>query len=444
MKTSITTAIAIVAALMFCALFAPTAAAVSPTANAPTWNDGDSWAMGKSIDLDTEFSEQLDDIQQMLENMTGSASLDEFQVQASASAWSIVEVTEATVSEYVVESRFAARFNAEANIQVTGNMPVAGTRAWGDMYYPNASMTISLDATIDMAYVSEITVVFEKATMAIKSIDTTNSASAIASFDLINMPEQKFNWSDMSTTYSYKNINFDLDLSIVLDLGVEFSPYLNVIEFPLTYGSNWTVSSLATVTGGLSGHLDINGLSSSEEEMLFDNEMLQNAGITDFPIDFSKLSTEGDPKITNGTLEPITQYVNATMECTGVDLVTLPVYNEVDVFEVTVNDGEGKFYYSDDVSFLTSATASMDGLDLPDELDEISMPEADLDMEPVATETAELNIAAISSYQTDLSGSGNDDGIGGLILDNILIIGLIAAVVLVAAIIAVVVVKRKK
>ncbi len=189
MKTGITTAVAIVATLMFCALSASMACAVEPVVNTPTWSQGDSWAMGKSVDLDAEFSQQLDQMQQSLETMIGMGNLDQFQVQAMASAWMIVDVTSATDTEYVVQGQLAMKFTAGANVQMTGEMPAAGTRAWDDSNYPNVSMTFSLEASIDIAYVAEMTVVFEKSTMAVKSINATNKASAVASINFLNLPE---------------------------------------------------------------------------------------------------------------------------------------------------------------------------------------------------------------------------------------------------------------
>jgi hypothetical protein len=445
LKTSGITVVAIAATLMLCALFASTASAVVPAANAPIWSEGDSWAIGKSMDLDTEFSEQLDHMEQMLQNMTGSTTLDEFNVQATASAWLKVEVTSVTADEYVVQGKVAMRFNAEANVAATGEMPAAGTKAWDDMNYPTAIKTISVDAAIDMAFVSETTTVFDKSSMAIKSIETTNKGSMVASIDILNLPETKFNFSDMSVTYSYRSIDASIDFDMTLNVDVSFAPALNLIEFPLSVGDTWNLSSLASVTGSVSGFLDVKGLSSADEEMLFDNQMLQDAGITEFPIDFSKLSTEGEPKIVNGTLVPLNQYVNATMECTGLELVTLPVYGEVAIYEITMNGGSEKFYYSDDVHFLTGVGSSLEGIDLPDELSGIPLPEANMTMNQVTSQEAEQNIDAITNYQTDLSGqaSGSGDGLSDL-LGILPMIALILVIVIVAVVVAVVMVKRKK
>ncbi|MDD1743615.1 MAG: hypothetical protein LUO85_03215 [Methanomassiliicoccales archaeon] len=441
-----TTAVAIVATLMFCALSASTACAVEPAANAPTWSQGDSWAMGKSVDLDSEFSEQLDQMQQSLEGMMGNGNLDQFQVTAMASSWMIVEVTSVTDTEYVLKGSLAMRFNGEANAQMTGQMPAAGTKAWDDFNYPNVTMTVSIGASIDMAFVSETTVVFEKSTMAIKSIETTNKASAVASLSIANMPESKFNPSNMSMTYSYKNMEVDVNFDLELNVGATFTPALNLIEFPLSVGNSWSVNSLASITGSMTGFLDIKGLPASDQASMFDNDMLRNAGITGFPIDFSKLSTQGEPRIVNGTLGPINQYVNATMECTGVNLVTLPIYGEVAIYEIAMNGGSEKFYYSDDIRFLTGAGSSLEGLELPVDLGGIQLPEANMTMEPVSAQEAQQNIDSISSYQADLSGEASNSNGGGLgdLMGFLPIIGLIAVIIVVVAVVALVMVKRKK
>ncbi len=231
-----------------------------------------------------------------------------------------------------------------------------------------------------------------------------------------------------------------------LNVGATFAPALNLIEFPLSVGDTWNVSSLASISGSMTGFLDIKGLSASDQAAMFDNDTLRNAGITGFPIDFSKLSTEDEPKIVNGTLGPVNQYVNATMECTGVDLVTLPIYGEVAIYEIAVNGGSEKFYYSDDIHFLTRAESSLEGLNLPVDLGGIQLPEANVTMEPVTIQEAQQNIDTISAYQSDLSGqasNSNGNGLGGL-LGILPIVGLIAGIVIVAAIVAIIMVKRKK
>jgi hypothetical protein len=302
-----------------------------------------------------------------------------------------------------------------------------------------------LDAILDTAFVSETIVIFERSTLAIKSIETTNKASMIASINIQNIPETKLNFSDLSVTYSYRSIDSSIDFDMTLNIEASFVPALNVIEFPLSVGDSWNVSSLASVTGSMSGFLDVKGLSVDDEEMLFDNQMLQDAGITEFPIDFSKLYTEGEPKIVNGTLVPSNQYVNATMECTGLELVTLPIYNEVAIYEITTNGGSEKFYYSDDVHFLTGVGSSLEGLDLPAELDGIPLPEANMTMNQVSSQEAEQNIDAISAYQADLSGQAGDSGnVWGDLLTGLPMIGLILVIVILAAIVAVVMVKRNK
>ena len=69
-------------ALLLFSLFSIPAQAAG--AQAPVWNKGDSWAMGKSVDLDQEFAEQLNNLSAQLGQLTGTVN--RFSIQAAASA----------------------------------------------------------------------------------------------------------------------------------------------------------------------------------------------------------------------------------------------------------------------------------------------------------------------------------------------------------------------
>ena len=103
---------------------------------------------------------------------------------------------------------------------------------------------------------------------------------------------------------------------------------------------------MATLNGDLSGMINVQGLPEGTLEEISDAD-----DEVEFPIDLGEYTGEfGEGlSMTNGTLDEVSEQVTAELKCTGM----LEVAEEeaangghIQIFEVSVNDGEMKFYYS--------------------------------------------------------------------------------------------------
>jgi len=100
--------LALSAVLMLSLMLAAPMASASTTALAPAWNEGDAWAVGKTMDLDAEFAQELQDLEEMLEQSTDPANLvvNEFDIQAMASAYALFKVDTVSDTEVHLKGSF--------------------------------------------------------------------------------------------------------------------------------------------------------------------------------------------------------------------------------------------------------------------------------------------------------------------------------------------------
>jgi len=400
--------------------------------------------MGKSVDLDQEFADQLNNLSAQLGQLTGT--VDKFNIQAMASAWIVFEVTEANSTEYVLSGKLAIKLAADANIAATGEMPKAGTYPILDSV-PTEHMTVSVDLKEDFAAVLQTLTTFEKDTMAVKTFEVEFKTSALVNLQARNILSQNYTFTHK--TISYQDISFELNFDLDIKLKMEFDPYLNIIEFPLNVDDSWQIHSDATVSGSLSGNLDMKGLPAEQEQQMFDNEMLKAANITGFPVDLGRLSNSESPKITNGVLEPYTTPIEATMHCVSSELIQTPVHGAVTVYAIQVSNGPERFYYSDDVKFLTSMGANTNGYDLPlpPEIGGLPglSPSMDIEMQEVEPATANSEIQKISGYQAGIGDtSSGSTAITDLFTKSPYIGIIVVVAVLVCVVAAVLMIRRKK
>ena len=355
-------------------------------------------------------------------------------------------MTEANATDYVLSGKLAIKLAADASIAVTGEMPKTGTYPLlGSV--PTERMTVSADLKEDFAAVLQTLTIFEKDTMAVKTFEVEFKTSALVNLQARNIPS--WNYTFTHKTISYQDISFDLNFDLDIKLNIEFDPYLNIIEFPLDVGDSWQIHSDATVSGSLSGNLDMKGLPAEQEQQMFDNEMLKAANITGFPVDLSRLSNSESPKITNGVLEPYTTPIQATMDCVSSELIQTPVHGAVTVYAIQVNNGPERFHYSDDVRFLTSMGANTDSLNLPlpSEMSDLlgQLPSNDIEMQEVEPATANSEIQKISDYQAGIAGtSSGSAAITDLFAKSPYIGMIVVAAVLVCVVAALLMIRRKK
>lgn len=421
MKLHSTLVASLLACLMVLSIFASCGNAAAE-AQAPEWEEGDSWAAGFSVDLGAEFAEEITEMEDALGNMS-DVSVDEFDVDGEASMWLVFEVSEVTETEYVLTADMAQKLTMSADVEATGELPEEGNHSVLDMN--TTEKTVTVEASIDYALVISAEATLDKESMGLKTLDVDVACSAAVDLSATNIPE--IDEEDGSVSVEYQD--YDVSIALDLNMGIEmtFSPYLDIFQFPFEVGDEWTVESTASISGTIDGQLDASGLPPEAVQELFDDDVLSESGITEFPIRFDEISTEEDnddgPTLNNGTIEETSEPIGLEMECIGQANRTIPDHGTVTVYELQIDDDQ-VFYYSPDMKFLTSMDMGMD--DIPDEMD-LDMPDffpddmsddmsEDMNMEfgSQDPETASNNINDIADYQSsvseEISSGGSEDG----------------------------------
>ncbi len=417
---------------------------VSASAEAPTWNEGDAWAMGKTVDLDAEFATQLQDLEEMISNLPNPQNLvlNEFEVQALASAYVLFKVDSVNETEVRLKGSYAAKFTGDASISITADLSKPGSYSWSDDV-PTERRTVSADVSIDTAMVLEIEAVLEKDTAAVKSLTFSAKASMVGSADLVNIPNEQSNWT--TRTIAYENYDVNAELNIFMTVTVEFQPALNIYDFPLDVGDEWVIESTATMTGSYGGIIDITGLPADVESDIFSNEMLQDAGIDSFPIDLAQtIQNDDEPAMNNGVIGPESVMIGPkTANCISVEQVTLPDHGLVSKYTIRIQ-GEGDYYYIDGVDWLTNMQEVATEMDMIDELPvDVPVDSEMLSMDSVSASQAEQEIQEIADYRAQIAGESTSDGGSTLNLDTTMLL-VIAAIVAVVIIVAGVLLMKKK
>ena len=388
-KSAIAMAIVAMLGLM---LAVPVASASG--AQAPQWNKGDSWAWGRSVSVDQ------DDLAQLSDGLNGSfgGALDKFDANAYVGAWVLLKVADVTTTEYKMQGRFAAKLVAEVNLSIGMQLPSPGVYSVLELAsIPKTLHNITMYLVIDAAVVLDSQAILEKDTVALKSYDLTAKVNAKVELELKGVPDLKV--ENGYATYSYTDMSASVTMKFNGQIGIAFSPALDIFEFPINVGEQWNVRSNATLTGSYSGQLDATGLPQYIKDEVFNVDVLKKANITSFPIDLTELVESDEPPVHHGVIGPITQEIDVDLECTSNHTMSLPFYGLVDVYEI--RNGSDRFYYSDDIHFLGSANVSALEAYMP----------ADMTMQPMSPQSAEQQINAVSDYRAEVAGEGQSTGL---------------------------------
>ncbi len=402
----ITTAAAILVMGLFMAgLFvAPVNAAVATAPNG--WNVGDSWAMGKEMDFGSDITDNTTVFNNALKSMT-NLTLDKLNVESKAGFYVLFKVTGTTATSYILDAKVAVKFATQANVAVSGKLPVAGTYDTDDNAFSPLSTvaketkTVSLALTEKLGIVLGATLDVDKTTMAVNQVDWTLRSAMVLEFDGKNIPQVDTNGTVQ--TIGYKDYDIGMELVARANLSTLFTPALDIYQFPFATGETWyTNNSMVTVNGDVSGFLNAHGLTAEQEEKIFTDELKNTTGSTSFPIEFDHLSSpEGE--ITDGQFGPY--YGNVTsmkMECLSSITQTLNGVQQ-EVFVIEVDDG-AQMLYSPGYKFIAGMSADVDAdslpVDLPEEVSIVTsfMGNQNMEMEPISVEAATTSIASIETY----------------------------------------------
>ena len=442
MRRAIVLAAPLAVALLLVGVFL-TSPFVSATADVPVWHEGDKWAMGKEADI-SAMAGDTSDIEDILE--TVGLTLDSFDAEGEAASWIIFEVVDASGTEYEVSVKYGGEVNTDFHVQVSGELPKAGTYTnLNDA--PLEQKTVKLDLVADFAVVFDGNVIFNKTDLAVKQMSYEFNASMVVRADGTNIPTMNASVGQVEIGYSDYDIDIKFDLNLAVD--INFDPMLDIYDFPLNVGDTWTVESVATVSGTIDGFLDATGLPSEIEQEIFTQELAEQTGITDFPIEFDQLSSDGeDVSIHDGVIESFQVPVYAEMECIEMAQMLVLGHGTIDVYVIEVDGGPNRLYYAPGVQFFTSVGTGLSGIELPEGIPSELTAGAELQMDTVDSEQAESGIASVAAYQTqvseDATGEGSANDGSDFFFDAPYIGIILIVVVILVVVIAVVLIARRK
>lgn len=420
-----------------------TSPVVSATAEVPVWNEGDRWALGKEADIGSMVGDTTD-IEYLLE--IAGLTLDNFVAQGEAASWIVFEVVDASGTEYDVSVKYGGEVNADVHVQVSGEMPKAGTYSnLNDA--PKEQKTVKLDLVADFAVVFDGNVIFNKTDLAVKQTSYEFNASLVISADGTNIPT--INMSAGQTEIGYSDYSIDIRFDLNLAVDIDFDPMLNIFDFPLDVGDMWTVESVATVSGTIDGFLDATGLPSEIEQEIFAQELAEQIGITKFPIEFDQLSSDGEGvSVHDGVIESFQAPIHAEMECIDMTPMIVLGHGTIDVYVIEVDGGPNRLYYAPGMQFFTSVGTGLGGIELPEGIPSGLTPDVEIQMDTVDSEQAENGIASIAAYQTQISeeatGEGSTNDGSGFFFDAPYVGIILIVVVILVIVIAVALIARRK
>jgi hypothetical protein len=319
-----------------------------------------------------------------------------------------------------VQAKLAIRFATQADVSLSGEMPVAGTYNTNEQLFsptstvPKETKTISVDVTEKLGAVVSATLTVSKDSLAIERMEWNMLAAM--KFDVVakNIPEMNSTgFIDVTQTIAYKNYDVGMEMVARLNMTTTFEPSLDIYQFPFSteYPDNiwYTNTSMVTLTGDVSGFINAHGLTTEQKEQIFTEDLKNATGATDFPISFDHLNSPNG-EITDGKFGPYYGNTTATrMEC--VDAVTMAFGDvELEVFEINVGSGDDTIYYSPGFRMFGAVP---DASNLPSGVDTAMafMGQEDMKMEPVTTTKATAEINSIETYTNSIASEAGSNGI---------------------------------
>ncbi len=201
-------------------------------AEAPTWNVGDSWSMGAMhVDLTPILTALMEDIPGISYDASGDMSY-----------YTVYEVVGEDEQYYIMEVNEGAGINMA--LSFSGSYEAQSGTGSAEVF-----MTVTINGTTRHL----------KNNLAITQVEGTIDMKMDMSFS-----GSGFGTSELSLPGG----SASLDLSG--DFQATFEPPLDIFDFPITIGDSWLINSTATVTGNLSGTINIPGFGSQSQDIPLD------------------------------------------------------------------------------------------------------------------------------------------------------------------------------
>lgn len=211
--------------------------AAAPQAEVPTWQVGDTWAMGaKNLDLTTLLQYVADNLQQQYEAMGWTTNIN---LTGTASVYYLFEVVEVQATQYKVSVSIGASMDVNGTISISS----AGQAASATLSY---TLTMTADGYI----------YFTKDTLAVARQDASGDIN--------------YNMS-IKAQGDGQAMDVDMVMDASFQLTATFDPALDLFDFPIAVGENWTAESDVTMTGAVSGKVSMSGYGEYSATIPLDN-----------------------------------------------------------------------------------------------------------------------------------------------------------------------------
>jgi hypothetical protein len=224
-------------ACTFLLLMAVPPVAAPQQAEVPNWNIGDTWAMGaRDIDLTPIFTAVIENMQQYLPSIN-------YTMTGKMGFYMIYKVVEVDAQQY--------RVSVTENAEMTMTVDVSGSL--GEQ---------QVSASMDMTMIAKIhgTLYFTRDDLKLTQVDMT--------IENMNMT---FSGNGTGADSVVQNLNGSFDISG--NMSATFDPPLNLFDFPISVGDSWTINSTATVTGELTGKMNMSVTGEHSQEIPLDAVM---------------------------------------------------------------------------------------------------------------------------------------------------------------------------
>lgn len=314
-------------AVVLGALAAPASAAAP--AQKPTWTQGQSVGYGVHLDIGAIASLLYAGL---LTNTTNGPHINKLNITGTLDIWDVDTVTGVTSTVYTLSSQSAEGLKLHFELNLTEQLPVAGTYHGT---FPSGCVPTMQNQTIaetfDATVLSTGSGTSNLAVSNLSYLSAVEDASVQArvAFTAYHLPSYNFTFSTTNNTctetVTYSSPSYTLTVNTQDQIRMLFDPAWNYFDFPISDNKTWWANTNVTVGATLAGTINVQGLSSQDEKSFFENLTKSFptgstvSGLSSFPIDLAQVTiTEaGVPLITNGVVRDTEQAIMAHLRATS-------------------------------------------------------------------------------------------------------------------------------
>ncbi len=417
----VTISVIILSILMMTALFSAPAQA---EAQAPEWEEGDSWAMGYREDSISEmFGPGIEQAKDDLEDPTSDDMKVDTEVNGEMGFYQIYEVTEAGESGYTLDIEAGGGVKVSGSLEMTGEMLPEGEHDMSEDDLDKVNKTVSMSGNVH--YSQDITGTAElNSEYAIESIELKSVTEVSGSYDFENVPEEDYDYINETKTMEYKDYSGSISGDVTVEVTVEFDEPLDFFDFPIEEGEEWETNSTISITGTYEGKVDVTGLPDEAEEDI-ENEFDQ-----EFPMTLEEIDTSQTEGLDEGDIDlpppGESDDINVPLKCTGTETIVLEDGTETEVYNIEFGHGNSlspqsfKMQYSEEKGFIVEQKI-VGGPEMGDYMDTTEMSMSSMDVNEARNEMNDIQ---------EEDGNGDDGGLMPGFTVPVLAIGIMVSIYL--------------